>query len=541
MNLRIPSLAAVHGVVNEAASRGHSAQPILEALKKPLFAIAPEAAWLLIALGRHVERQEWVGRIVEEKLGRELGTFGQVEPGAAAAPPKGVVPGHPAWEYVLHGAGCTFTHRVDGDTVHVDFVGGACDAIDAANYTRYLQSLRRPQFAEARLRNTHACRDAWQADLAVLSSAELIYKGLTLRLTDEGRAAAEALAPLAERLEALKPNAAAGQWQAAYLAAALGDAWMAWRLGAGEAATQNSGDPALEKLESMALASRRERAQRLRTAYSAATRPREKECLLQALADLGRQAAESDALACLDGDLSDSLTGAALDIVAMWNDPALDPRVVRLVERAASRPVQERDAAFSAALRTAVKLLLKRRPSGASDESLKRLLLVALTNSAPSSAHESQDAQNVDRWRASWLTKKPAEQRPAPANISVFEPEDALLVYLLDARLGLARLASALESDSAAVRENAAIALAAIDDSATRELLLERLGGAADSNIEVRAALSESSDPKAWRKVNEWEAAHPDAPSADEAPAAMRTHIDRLRVSFGDFAPSASE
>src|SRR5688572_3186194 len=98
MNVRIPSLAAVHGVVNEAAARGRAAQNVLDVLKKPLMAIPAEASWLLLGLGRHVERQEWIGRIVEEKFGRELGAFGQVQTsaeGGAAAPPAGIVPGHP--------------------------------------------------------------------------------------------------------------------------------------------------------------------------------------------------------------------------------------------------------------------------------------------------------------------------------------------------------------------------------------------------------------------------------------------------------------
>lgn len=543
MNLRIPSLAAVHGVLNEAAARGHSAQAVLDVLRKPLLPLPAEATWLLVGLGRRLQRQEWVARIVEEKLGRQLNTFGQLQPSETSqqAPAQGVVPGHPAWEYEIHGAGCTFRHRVDGDTIDVQFLGGVCEAIDPASFTAYLRSLRRPPLLERMLRRSPACAGAWQAELPVLSAAQLVLKGLTLRLTDEGRAAAEALAPLAERLDELDPSlTSGGQWQAAYLAAAVGDSWLAWRLGVGDAkggsrpvgAGESASDQALEKLESLAFQTRRQRQERLGALWAAASRPIEKQIALQALADLGRSASEEYVLAAMQGDLADGVASAALDLLVEWNDPLRDSHLMQFIQRGGQVPLANRSAPHAQALRTAMKLLIGRRPGRELDPATRDMFIAALTCDAAENA--SSPSRSHEPWRSLRLGKEnpqPKSASPAP----VVDSEDALLLYVLDPRIALDRLSRALRSDLRETRQQAAVALAAIDDPLARELLFSRLADAADERtIEARAALSESSDPKTWRKLTEWEAAHPQAPSADPPPPGMRNQIDRLRDHWGD-------
>ncbi|MCA9091164.1 MAG: hypothetical protein KDA90_21305 [Planctomycetaceae bacterium] len=118
--------------------------------------LSPWANWLLLSLVRHVERQQWVGGIVETQLGVDMREMS--EAGALAHPPVpqvGLVPKLSAWEYVLHGRGCCLTHRITGESIDVDFYDGSPDWIDDYFYLAYLHSLKKPEFIEQRLIALH--------------------------------------------------------------------------------------------------------------------------------------------------------------------------------------------------------------------------------------------------------------------------------------------------------------------------------------------------------------------------------------------------
>lgn len=129
----------------------------LRGLPEPGRLPSPWETWSLIGLVRHRRRQAWVAEIIEERLGgflpslATLGALGHPD----QIPQSGTVPGLPEWEYYFHGRGCCLTHKVDGDSVDVDFWDDSADYFDTFFYTSYLQSLRRPELPEQRLRDLH--------------------------------------------------------------------------------------------------------------------------------------------------------------------------------------------------------------------------------------------------------------------------------------------------------------------------------------------------------------------------------------------------
>src|SRR5262249_12038996 len=70
-------------------------------------------------------------------------------------PQSGSVPGLPEWEYDFHGRGCCVSHKVDGDAIDVDFWDDSAEYFDTFFSKNYLESLRRPESAEQRLRELH--------------------------------------------------------------------------------------------------------------------------------------------------------------------------------------------------------------------------------------------------------------------------------------------------------------------------------------------------------------------------------------------------
>ena len=61
----------------------------------------------------------------------------------------------PEWEYYFHGRGCCISHKVDGDAIDVDFWDDSAEYFDTFFYKNYLESLRRPEPPEQRLRELH--------------------------------------------------------------------------------------------------------------------------------------------------------------------------------------------------------------------------------------------------------------------------------------------------------------------------------------------------------------------------------------------------
>lgn len=129
----------------------------LQSLPEPGTLPSAWETWTLIGLARHRERQLWVADIIQARLRGSLndlavlGALGHPE----GVPQLGSVPGMPEWEYYFHGRGCCVTHKVEGDSIDVDFWGDTAEYFDTFFYKYYLESLRRPEPPEQRLRELH--------------------------------------------------------------------------------------------------------------------------------------------------------------------------------------------------------------------------------------------------------------------------------------------------------------------------------------------------------------------------------------------------
>ena len=129
----------------------------VQSLPTPGSLPSPWMTWTLIGLVRHLRRQHWVAEIVQTRLNGNteelaaLGAFGHPD----GIPQSGSVPGMPEWEYYFHGGGCCISHKVEGDSIDVDFHGESADYFDTYFYENYLASLHNPEPPEQRLRQLH--------------------------------------------------------------------------------------------------------------------------------------------------------------------------------------------------------------------------------------------------------------------------------------------------------------------------------------------------------------------------------------------------
>jgi hypothetical protein len=284
---------------------------------------SPWEAWALIGLVRHRERQLWVAEIVRGRLGGDLsalsalGALGHPE----GVPQSGPVPGMPGWEYYFHGRGCCISHKVDGDAIDVDFWDDSAEYVDTYFYKNYLESLRRPEPPEQRLRELHPSARAVGIaihDLAALGALSPLpgREGHPYRFADGVLSSAGAVAAFC--------TAWADANRRVRLAALIGD-WLAADDAAG-------GRPDLKAVTSPRAEQCREvRRQRLRRELGEPYRGAD---AMQALADVGA--------ADLDGRLGEALLGppsgstsAALEVIGGQDDPRWCPRVHALFSRVA--------------------------------------------------------------------------------------------------------------------------------------------------------------------------------------------------------------
>jgi hypothetical protein len=308
-----------------AFARAEGSEPygiasFLQALPDPGALPSPWEMWTLIGLVRHRERQLWVAEIIRTRLRgapsdlAALGAFGHPE----GVPQSGPVPGMPECEYYFHGRGCCISHKIDGDAIDVDFWDDSAEYFDTFFYKNYLESLRRPEPPEQRLRELHpsvraatiAVNDLIaRSALTPLPGSEAHY-----RIADDVLSSCGAIGAFSTAWAA--PN------RRVWLAALVGD-WLA----ADEAA---EGRPDLTAITSPRAEQCREiRRKKLRRELGEQYRAAD---ALQALADLGA--------ADLDQRLEDALLGppsgsisAALDIIGQRNDPRWRPRVYALFSR----------------------------------------------------------------------------------------------------------------------------------------------------------------------------------------------------------------
>jgi uncharacterized protein DUF6896 len=146
----------------------------LRRLPEPGVLPSPWDAWTLIGLVRHRERQLWVAELIRTRLQgapADLAARGALGGHPEAVPQSGSVPGMPEWEYFFHGRGCCIRHKVDGDTIDVDFWDDSADYFDTFFYTHYLESLRHPEPPEERVRELHSSDSTVRVAIADLLAA----------------------------------------------------------------------------------------------------------------------------------------------------------------------------------------------------------------------------------------------------------------------------------------------------------------------------------------------------------------------------------
>jgi hypothetical protein len=284
---------------------------------------SPWEAWTLIGLLRHRERQLWVAEVIRTRLGGSpsalagMGAFGHPE----GVPQGGCVPGMPEWEYYFHGRGCCLTHKVDGDAIDVDFWGDTAEYFDTFFYKNYLESLRRPEPPERRLRDLHP-----SARAVTIAVTDLIAAGALTPLP--GRDShpyriAEAVLDCSDAISAFCLSWAI-PGQRVWLAALIGDWLAADQAAAGRPELSAVTGPRAERCREI-------RRTRLRRELGEQSRAAD---ALQSLADLGA----ADLNQCLEDALRGSpggLISAALDIIGRRNDPRWCPHVYALFRRVA--------------------------------------------------------------------------------------------------------------------------------------------------------------------------------------------------------------
>jgi hypothetical protein len=277
----------------------------------------PWARWLFVALHRHLSRQRWVARIVEERLGGSIARL--AAEGALGHPSgraqKGQVPGLEQWSYFFHGIGCCLTHD-DGTTIDVDFDEHGGDAIDPYFYARYLASLHEPEPIESALRAADALDGWWMADLKALRVANLVRGDHRLVLTNAGMDLASSLEPIIVEMGTTE-----SPLRRAWLAILIGDLVRARDALGGFAHSSLVQQGAIDQLT-------------LRIARLSGPYQKGEQADLRALAHLGREHAECVVLAQFLRSPLDAVTSAALEIAEFWGDVGFIEALIAVAERA---------------------------------------------------------------------------------------------------------------------------------------------------------------------------------------------------------------
>jgi hypothetical protein len=290
----------------------------LRGLPEPGVLPSPWDTWTLIALTRHRQRQSWVAEIIRTRLRgapadlAAIGALGHPD----GVPQGGPVPGLPEWEYFFHGRGCCISHKVDGDAIDVDFWDDSAEYFDTFFFKNYLESLRRPEPPEKRLRDLHP-----SARAVTIAVNDLLAAGALTPLLDGDtqpyRLADEVLAVAGD----IDSFCTAWSYpdRRVWLAALIGD-WPA----ADEAA---AGRPELTAITDPRAGRCREiRWQRLRRDLGEEYRAAD---ALQALADLRAPGLDQCLEVALSGPPS-GLISAALEVIGQQDDPRWCARVHEL-------------------------------------------------------------------------------------------------------------------------------------------------------------------------------------------------------------------
>jgi hypothetical protein len=281
---------------------------------------SPWETWALIGLARHRRRQLWVTEIIRSRLRgapselAAVGALGHPD----EVPQSGPVPGLPEWEYYFHGRGCCISHKVDGDVIDVDFWDDSAEYFDTFFYKNYLESLRRPEQPEQRLRELHT-----SARAITIAIAELLTAGALTPLQGRNshpyRLADNVLAVL-DQIEAFC-SAWSDRDRRLWLAALIGDWVAADELAVGRPVCAVTA-PRAERCRELW---RQQLRQHLDEPYRAPD-------ALQALAELNAPDLDRHLENALRGPPSGE-TSAALTVIGQQDDPRWCVRVHQLFSR----------------------------------------------------------------------------------------------------------------------------------------------------------------------------------------------------------------
>ena len=317
-----PRIEALLAVLPRAGEPGPDDVPSsLRRLPGPAALPSPWETWALMGLVRHRVRQLWVADIIRTRLRgapadlAAIGALGHPQD----VPQSGSVPGLPEWEYYFHGRGCCLSHKVDGDAIDVDFWDDSAEYFDTFFYKNYLESLRRPEPAEQRLRELHPSPRAVTIAVNDLIACRALtpfpgHDSHPYRISDEVLASADAVTAFC--------TAWADPQRRVWLAALVGDWPAADEAAAGRPDVLSETTPRAEQCREI-------RRQRLRRELGEQYRGAD---ALHALADLGAADLES----CLEDALHQppsGLTSAALDVIGRQYDPRWCARVHGLFTR----------------------------------------------------------------------------------------------------------------------------------------------------------------------------------------------------------------
>jgi len=417
--------------------------------------------WTLVCLCRHLNRQKWVGYVVETRLKGDL-----VKLGAAGSlghpdgiPQEGEVPDEPGWRYYFHGGGCCLTHEGDGTNIDVDFTDeGASDRIDRFFFSRFLEDLKRPEFPEQMLQRKEPFQHAWQADIDALALEGCIETKQGIRITSLGKDLTDSLEPvLAVVTDLSEADSMAACRRLAYAALSLGDLLLSQQL----AVEAGMGEAIVADIARAAEQARQRRAalltESLRTTSSGAD-----SCQLAALADLGTRYAKPVVTDCVFRTPVDGLANTALAVLVNWNEPDLLRSLEQLLE------LRYRQ---SFGIRSIARAFLSGQAGNDQqprEYQLVHAVIALLQRSAPAALNPPLRGKVLSLLEAS-----------GGANSG----EAALLLYAFDHEGGLNRLRAALSGKIPATHSDAAAACVLLGTSQAKEILVE---GLKNPNLQIQ-------------------------------------------------------
>lgn len=476
INLVLKRLESQTPISDEELNRTLDERPIFTGLDH-------WSLWTLVCLSRHLARQKWVGYIVESRLKGDLrrigcaGAFGHPE----EMPQLGDVPDEPEWKYYFHGCGCCLTNKLTGTSIDVDFTReGQSDKIDPFFYSNYLLSLSAPGFPEREIRREKPFEHMWQVELDGLNGASCIQREHGFRLTPDGLRVTEAIEPLSEKIaQSLDLGTSVAHRNVVYLALAVGDVVLA-----NEFVSQANIDSNLRaRILRETQNERQSRIQFLKTELQ--KKVSHGSNYLAAIGDLGMSLSEETVIEQLFRNPVDGTSNTALEILCAWNSS----NAVEVLKKVLNRRYREA---------TSLRSMLCRLVLGRSKQSNQQPRTYQITR-ATLALFQRVRSDSLDPNLKSQI-------RHLLENVGgAQDGHAALLMYVLDKRIGLHHLRKALSGLVPAAHKDAAAACVLIGSGESEAILQEALSNA---NLQVQhtaaCALASFPSERARRSARDW-------------------------------------